>query len=116
MKVYPMYRRPRRLWQLGSRTIAGRCANSCRFMCRCLAGHHPSTVGVPHMRSNASSSDGAGTTISCGATTPVTQAQYREFVQATGHRAPEGWTNGNPSPHKEDHPVADVSLFDAKEY
>jgi formylglycine-generating enzyme required for sulfatase activity len=50
------------------------------------------------------------------ARTPVTQAQYREFVQATGHRAPEGWTNGNPSPHKEDHPVADVSLFDAKEY
>ena len=31
-------------------------------------GHHPSNVGVPHRHSNASSSDGAGTTVSCGAT------------------------------------------------
>ena len=46
-------RRPRRPWPLGSPTIAGRCGNCCRFMCHRLAGHHPSSVGVPRMHSNA---------------------------------------------------------------
>jgi hypothetical protein len=35
------------------------------------------------------------------AKTPVTQAQYREFVRATGREAPQGWTNGTPPPGKE---------------
>jgi formylglycine-generating enzyme required for sulfatase activity len=50
------------------------------------------------------------------AKTPVTQAQYREFVRATGHEAPRGWTDGTPPPDKEDHPVVDVSWYDAKDY
>jgi len=69
---------------------------------------------------------------------PVTQAQYHEFVKATGHRAPyigrkdyrrQGflvhpykevipylWKNGKPPPGKSDHPVALVSIGDAWEY
>jgi formylglycine-generating enzyme required for sulfatase activity len=50
------------------------------------------------------------------AKTPVTQAQYREFVRATGHKAPYGWSNGTPPPDKEDHPVVDVSWYDAQDY
>src|SRR5712691_4163572 len=37
-------------------------------MCHRHAGHPPSDVGVPHMRSNASWSGGAETTVSCGGT------------------------------------------------
>src|SRR5215471_15503463 len=54
-------------------------------MCRCLAGHHPSNVGVPHMRSNASSSDGAGTTVSCGVTAPNRERKK----QAMSHTKPD---------------------------
>jgi formylglycine-generating enzyme required for sulfatase activity len=50
------------------------------------------------------------------AKTPVTHAQYKEFVQATGHKAPEGWPNGTPPPDIEDHPVVDVSWYDARDY
>src|SRR5688500_1316167 len=68
MQVCPRHTRRRLRWRRGSLTIAGLCTNCCRFMCRCLAGCHPSHVGVPHRRSNASSSNGVGTTVSCGAT------------------------------------------------
>ena len=62
-------RAPRhQLWPPGSRIIAGVYKNCCRIMCPSLSGPHPSTVGVPHMHSNASSSAGAETTVSCGAT------------------------------------------------
>jgi formylglycine-generating enzyme required for sulfatase activity len=50
------------------------------------------------------------------AKTPVTQAQYWEFVRATGHKAPQDWTGGSPPPDKEDHPVVYVSWDDAKDY
>jgi formylglycine-generating enzyme required for sulfatase activity len=50
------------------------------------------------------------------AKTLVTQAQYREFVRATGHEAPHGWTNGDPPPDKADHPVVYVSWYDARDY
>jgi formylglycine-generating enzyme required for sulfatase activity len=50
------------------------------------------------------------------AKTPVTNMQYRAFVAATGREAPDGWTNGAP-PHGEgDHPVANISWYDARDY
>src|SRR6266705_5319068 len=54
--------------ELQESDITRQVAFCCHFMCRCLAGHHPSIVGVPHTRSNASASDRTGTTLSCGAT------------------------------------------------
>jgi formylglycine-generating enzyme required for sulfatase activity len=50
------------------------------------------------------------------AKTPVTNVQYRAFVLATGHEAPEGWTNRTPPRGEEDHPVVHVSWYDAKDY
>ncbi|RJP46716.1 MAG: hypothetical protein C4583_18545 [Anaerolineaceae bacterium] len=43
---------------------------------------------------------------------PVTNAQYHQFIQATGHRAPLFWTKGYPA-DKPDHPVVGVSYYDA---
>jgi len=50
------------------------------------------------------------------ARTPVTNAQYSPFVQATGHELPSDWDNGSPPGGKEDHPVVYVSWFDALAY
>jgi formylglycine-generating enzyme required for sulfatase activity len=50
------------------------------------------------------------------AKTPVTNAQYAAFVQATYHRQPEGWEHGKPPSGKEDHPVVWVSWDDAVAY
>jgi serine/threonine protein kinase len=53
--------------------------------------------------------------------TPVTNAQYAVFVQATGHRLPDHWKGkfrkgGNPPRGKGDHPVVNVSWHDAVAY
>src|SRR4030095_5166457 len=72
MRVCPIRSRRPRPWRRGSLTIAGRCTNCCRFMCRRLVGHHPSNADVPRMRSNALLSGGAETTVSCGATGALT--------------------------------------------
>ena len=50
------------------------------------------------------------------AKTPVTNAQYAAFVQATGHRLPERWIGGQPPTGKEHHPVVYVSWHDAMAY
>ncbi len=44
--------------------------------------------------------------------TPVTNRQYKDFVDATGHRMPQTWAGGKIPRGKEDHPVAHVSWHD----
>jgi serine/threonine-protein kinase len=43
---------------------------------------------------------------------PVTNEQYRAFMDATGHRAPLGWSKGYPEEQAQ-HPVTWVTLRDA---
>jgi hypothetical protein len=50
------------------------------------------------------------------AKTPVTNGQYKAFVLATEHEAPEGWTNRVPPGDKGDHPVVNVTWYDVKGY
>jgi serine/threonine-protein kinase len=47
---------------------------------------------------------------------PVTNAQYAIFVEATGRRHPEHWEGGRPPEGKENHPVTNVSWWDALAY
>jgi formylglycine-generating enzyme required for sulfatase activity len=48
--------------------------------------------------------------------TPVTNAQYKAFVDATGHRRPNHWKNGAIPKGKENHPVVNVSWGDAQAF
>ncbi len=50
------------------------------------------------------------------AKTPVTNAQYAAFVQATGHRQPERWIGGQAPTGKEHNPAVYVSWHDAMAY
>jgi formylglycine-generating enzyme required for sulfatase activity len=50
------------------------------------------------------------------AKTPVTNTQYRAFVLATSREAPNGWVNRAPPRDEEDHPVVQVSWYDARDY
>lgn len=45
--------------------------------------------------------------------TPVTNAHYLAFVQASGHEPPQHWENGRIPQGKENHPVVYVSWHDA---
>ena len=47
---------------------------------------------------------------------PVTNAQYAIFVEVTGRRPPEHWEGGHPPAGKENHPVVNVSWWDAQAY
>jgi formylglycine-generating enzyme required for sulfatase activity len=48
--------------------------------------------------------------------TPVTNAQYKAFVDATGHGKPEHWQGGGIPKGKERHPVVEVSWEDARAF
>jgi formylglycine-generating enzyme required for sulfatase activity len=50
------------------------------------------------------------------AKSPVTNAQFRVFVQETNSKQPKHWEDGRPPRGKEDHPVVFVSWYDAREY
>jgi len=47
---------------------------------------------------------------------PVTNAQYRLFVEAEGHRPPLFWPEGKFPEDKADHPVVGVSFLDALQF
>ena len=47
---------------------------------------------------------------------PVTNAQYARFVEATGHQPPCHWKNGRMPANERDHPVVNVTWYDAKAY
>ncbi len=47
---------------------------------------------------------------------PVTNAQYRLFIQDTQYRRPQGWDSGSYPPEKSDHPVVNVSWHDTQTY
>jgi formylglycine-generating enzyme required for sulfatase activity len=50
------------------------------------------------------------------ARTPVTNAQFLPFVQATGHHMPDHWEGGHPLPGAEQHPMVFVAWEDARAY
>ncbi len=50
------------------------------------------------------------------ARTPVTNAQYAAFIQATGYSAPYYWKGGQPPGGAQDHPVVNVTWHDALAY
>lgn len=48
---------------------------------------------------------------------PITNAQYKRFIEGEGHACPSHWTGGREYPiGKEDHPVVHVSWTDARAY
>jgi formylglycine-generating enzyme required for sulfatase activity len=47
---------------------------------------------------------------------PVTNAEYENFVNATGHAAPPDWKNGMVTHGEENLPVAHVNWYDANAY
>jgi serine/threonine protein kinase len=50
------------------------------------------------------------------AKTPVINAQYAAFVQATSYKQPQHWRDGKPPTGKENHPVVNISWHDAIAY
>lgn len=49
-------------------------------------------------------------------TTPITNAEYSLFLQATGYDIPENWSDGNYPVGQDDYPVVFVSYKDAEAY
>jgi len=48
--------------------------------------------------------------------TPVTNAEYKLFVDATGHKEPQHWRGGTFPEGKADHPVVEVNWHSATAY
>jgi serine/threonine-protein kinase len=48
--------------------------------------------------------------------TPVTNRQYQQFVEATGHRVPDHWKDGRIPSGKADHPVVGITWHDAQAF
>jgi formylglycine-generating enzyme required for sulfatase activity len=46
----------------------------------------------------------------------VTHAQYKTFIDASGHVAPEDWIGGRFAPERADYPIAFVAWYDANDY
>jgi serine/threonine-protein kinase len=46
----------------------------------------------------------------------VTNEEYKEFIEATGHKAPQGWSNGHYRPGTARRPVTGVDWDDANAY
>ena len=47
---------------------------------------------------------------------PVTNAQYQVFVAATNRQAPDHWDDGRIPTDRENHPVINVSWYDARAF
>jgi formylglycine-generating enzyme required for sulfatase activity len=47
---------------------------------------------------------------------PVTNAEYKKYVDATKHPPPEHWSNGQIPAGEENHPVTNVTWYDANAY
>ena len=47
---------------------------------------------------------------------PISNAQYKMFVDITAHRPPPHWTSGTYAINEADQPVANVSWHDAQAY
>lgn len=47
---------------------------------------------------------------------PVTNADYKKFIEATGHQEPASWRNGTWPQGKENHPVVEVNWHSAAAY
>jgi len=47
---------------------------------------------------------------------PVTNVQYKLFVDATGHETPRHWKNGQIPAKKDEHPVVNVSWHDSQAF
>ncbi|NJN94208.1 MAG: formylglycine-generating enzyme family protein [Anaerolineales bacterium] len=47
---------------------------------------------------------------------PVTNAQYRAFIQSTGYQPPKHWDDGKPLNDRLNHPVVHISWYDAIAY
>ena len=47
---------------------------------------------------------------------PVTNEKYATFIEDAEYKAPSHWQNNKPPENKLDHPVVNVSYYDAKAY
>ena len=79
----------------------------------------PARMDFTFARDLTNSTDGEAVPIEADyylSKTKVTNAEYKLFIDATGHKAPNYWKNGSYPEGKADHPVVAVSYSDAVAY